>query len=170
MGYGTMHDYKKGSESASRDSWRSGPIAARRVSSRSSGHKSRAREEAPRRVLLVDDNAELRQVYGLALECFGAFRVFTACDGHDAIAKARAVQPDVIVTDYCMPAMDGGELARRLRADERTRDIPVVMLSAFDDEVSAEVRQLCAAFVAKPGDPEELSRLVTRLAAARASL
>jgi CheY-like chemotaxis protein len=116
-------------------------------------------------VLVVDDDRELLDLYSLALRAFGGCRVTMASDAIDALVKARRVVPDAIVTDFSMPVVDGGQLAEQLAADERTRRIPIVMVSGFA-EIPEPVRRLCAAFVTKPCDPEELARVVTIVVAA----
>ncbi len=133
----------------------------KRRSSRAAKDNARLPDAARRCVLVVDDNPELRELFRLALEFFGAFRVITVANGEEAIAKARVALPDVIVTDFSMPGMNGRELAERIVADERTRHIPIVMISAFNAEISGEGVGPWVAFLAKPCDPEELSRLVT---------
>jgi CheY-like chemotaxis protein len=66
-----------------------------------------------------------------------------------------------------MPGMDGGEAVRRLAIDDRTRSIPVLMLSAFGDRVPRDVRLGCAAFLAKPCDPDALSGLLHLIVSVR---
>jgi CheY-like chemotaxis protein len=137
--------------------------------------RERARHEGPshpdpclaRCVLVVDDDPDQRELYSLALAADG-FRVSEACDGADGLAKARAQKPDIVVTDFSMPTMDGGELAKRLATDEVTCATPVVMLTAFADGVPREIRLACAAFLAKPCMPEELTQIVALVIAARA--
>ena len=68
----------------------------------------------PAKVLVVDDSPDARALYGEYLE-FCGFRVETAADGEEAIAKARAEWPAVILMDLAMPRMDGWEAIRRLR-------------------------------------------------------
>jgi CheY-like chemotaxis protein len=128
-----------------------------------------ARERSSARApiaLIVDDFAENRDLYAIGLVACG-FEVHTAEDGAEAVDKALALRPDVIVLDFAMPNMDGGEAARRLAADERTRAIPIVMLSAFADLVPREVRLGCAAFLAKPCTAEDLAALLQLIVAAR---
>jgi CheY-like chemotaxis protein len=122
---------------------------------------------SPHRILLVDDDPDLRALYSMALRAFGGYRVTMASNAVDALAKARRLVPDAIVTDFSMPLVDGGQLADRLAADERTRRIPIVMISGFAEDVLEPVRRSCAAFLPKPCDPEELSRVVTLVVAAR---
>jgi CheY-like chemotaxis protein len=120
-------------------------------------------------VLLVDDDRDLRDLYSLALHAFGPYRVTTASNGADVLAKARALLPDAIVTDFSMPGLNGGQLVERLAAEERTRRIPIIMISGVFEDVPDHVRRSCAAFHAKPCDAEELWRLVTLVMAARRS-
>src|SRR5436305_3049608 len=84
-------------------------------------------------VLIVEDNPETRHFYG---ECFarGGFSTKEAHNGHQALAMALALPPpDVIVTDIAVPGLDGIELCRRLRADARTRSIPVLAITGYED-------------------------------------
>jgi CheY-like chemotaxis protein len=100
-------------------------------------------------VLLADDLAAVRAAYGAALRLTG-FDVQEAYDGVDAVEKAIMLRPAVIVLDYVMPRMDGGQAFRVLSSHPRTRTIPVVLLSAFAAQVPADARFGCATFVAKP--------------------
>ena len=79
-------------------------------------------------VLVVDDYAAAREMYAEYLE-FSGFRVAEAKNGAEALDKAFALTPDVILMDLSLPVMDGWEATRRLKADERTRGIPVVALT-----------------------------------------
>ena len=158
---------------------RSEPGAARRIEElRASGetlevalrraHSVARRTTSPRPVALVaDDVAENRDLYAIGL-ADSEFEVHTAADGAEAVEKAIAMQPDVIVLDFAMPNVDGGEAARRLAADPRTRAIPIVMVSAYADRVPREVRLGCAAFLAKPCLAEDLAALLQLIVAARA--
>jgi signal transduction histidine kinase/DNA-binding response OmpR family regulator len=86
------------------------------------------------RIILADDNADMRAYLSRLL---GArWRVEVAADGRQALALAAADPPDLVVTDVMMPQLDGFGLLRALRADERTRHIPVMMLSARAGEES----------------------------------
>jgi DNA-binding response OmpR family regulator len=80
-------------------------------------------------VLLVDDDPNLLHAFLRILEAEG-FRTLTAPNGESALAIACAERPDIIVTDYMMPDVDGIELCRRLKSNGATLDIPVVMLTA----------------------------------------
>jgi CheY-like chemotaxis protein len=116
------------------------------------------RERRPR-ILVVDDGAEARELYCAYLE-FHGFRAEAAEDGAAGLAKARAIQPDAIVLDYSMPRMDGEQVLMLLHADERTRDIPVLMLTAVPELVSPGARAECKGFLEKPCEPDRLVTVV----------
>ena len=120
------------------------------------------------RILLVDDNADMRAYVARLL---GArWQVVTAVDGRDALLNARAVPPDLVLTDIMMPVMDGLELLKALRTDERTHDIPVILLSARAGE-EAHVDGLHAGaddYIVKPFHARELlARIATHLSLRR---
>jgi len=116
-------------------------------------------------VLIVEDNPETRHFYG---ECFarGGFSTKEAHNGHQALAMALALPPpDVIVTDIAVPGLDGIELCRRLRADARTRSIPVLAITGYEDRQYPD-RILAAGadqVLIKPCDPAVLVSEVRRL-------
>lgn len=95
---------------------------------------------------------------------FAGFDVHTAENGHEAIAIAKAVRPDIVLMDLSLPVLDGWEATRRLKADASTARIPVIALSAH--AMAAEEQRALAAgcdgFIAKPCLPEELVGAVTR--------
>jgi CheY-like chemotaxis protein len=132
---------------------------ARRFAERS------ARRHRSRLVLVADDDADQRELLALTLREVG-FSVEEASDGAMAVAKARALSPDVIVMDYRMPTMSGGEAARVLASDDGTRSIPVLLLSAVPDVIPREERLGCAAFLAKPCSADELGHLLHLIIAA----
>jgi len=80
------------------------------------------------RVLVVDDNADIREYVSSLLS--GGYLVQTAVDGEDGLEQARALPPDLVLTDVMMPRMDGFQLLAALQADPATLGVPVVMLSA----------------------------------------
>ncbi|MFC9295159.1 response regulator [Streptomyces sp. NPDC057011] len=115
------------------------------------------------RVLVVDDNKVIRQLIKVNLELEG-FEVVTANDGAECLDVVHRVCPDVITLDVVMPRLDGFGAATQLRADPRTRDVPVAIVSACTQhEVEAGIAAGVDAFVAKPFEPTELVRVVRRL-------
>ena len=84
-------------------------------------------------VLLVEDDPSVLEMYRLKLELDG-YRVNTALDGEEGLRKAGDLSPDIIFLDIRLPKMDGLEVLRKLRAEEKTRTIPVIILSNYDEE------------------------------------
>ena len=85
-------------------------------------------EEKPPLILVVDDYQDAREMYAEYLQ-FSGFRVAEAKNGNEAVEKAFALKPDLILMDLSLPGMDGWEATRRLKADEATKHIPVVALT-----------------------------------------
>ena len=92
-------------------------------------------------VLLVEDDQSVLEMYRLKLELDG-YRVSTAADGEEGLRKAETLRPDIIFLDIRLPKMDGFEVLRRLRGQETTREIPVIILSNYgeDDLVARGLR------------------------------
>ncbi|MCM1974459.1 MULTISPECIES: response regulator [Streptomyces] len=115
------------------------------------------------RVLVVDDNKVIRQLIRVNLELEG-FEVVTAADGAECLDVVHQVQPDVVTMDVVMPRLDGLRTAARLRSDPRTRELPLVIVSACTQyEVDTGLDVGVDAFLAKPFEPAELVRLVGKL-------
>ena len=114
---------------------------------------------AARRVLLVDDEDDIRLVARASLERLAGWQVVAASSGREGIELAKAEQPDAIVLDVMMPGLDGPGTLAQLRADPATASIPVVFLTAKVQ--AAERRRLeelgAAGVVAKPFDPMTLA-------------
>jgi threonine synthase len=89
-------------------------------------------DERTTSVLLIDDNADDALLIRRLLEGHKAYRVFHAKDGWEGLAVARQKLPDLIITDLMMPGIDGFGLVEELKLDPRTRNIPVVVVSAKD--------------------------------------
>ncbi len=117
------------------------------------------------RILVADDNADMRDYVGRLLR-EQRWKVDFANDGLEALTRAQELQPDLVVTDIMMPNLDGFGLLRRLRADPRTAQIPVIMVSArAGDEARIEGLEAGADdYLVKPFSAKEL------LARARAQL
>ena len=120
-------------------------------------------------VLLVDDNADMREYVRRLLST--RFNVITAADGAEALAAVGSRVPDLVLTDVMMPRVDGFGLLKALRSDERTREIPVVLLSARAGEES-RIEGIDAGaddYLVKPFSARELhARVSNNLAMARA--
>ncbi len=122
---------------------------------------------SPGHILLVDDEDDIREVATLALEAIGGWRVSSASCGADAIAIARAERPDAILLDVMMPDVDGPETFGLLQDDPRTRDIPVILLTASAQSADrARFAALgVAGMLAKPFDPMTLSEQIASILA-----
>ena len=112
-----------------------------------------------RRILIVDDEDDIREVAQVSLELVGHYDVVTAASGRDGLAAARSEQPDAILLDVMMPGMDGPATLAELRADPVTRDIPVLFLTAKTQTAErTRLAQLGAAgILTKPFDPLKLA-------------
>jgi two-component system OmpR family response regulator len=108
----------------------------------------------PRTVLLVDDDPHIRQVLAFAFAKAG-MQVVEATDGVEALARAAECAPDLVVLDINMPAMDGLEVCRRLRAEG---EVPILFLSSRDDEFDRVLGIELGAddYVVKPFSPREV--------------
>jgi len=113
------------------------------------------------KILVVDDELYIRNILDFALASEG-FEVITAADGEQALQKALAVTPDLIVLDVMMPKLDGFEVCRAVKAKEETKHIPVILLTARDKEADRrrgeEVH--CDAYLTKPFSPNKLAEIV----------
>ncbi|WP_245882998.1 response regulator [Streptomyces hyaluromycini] len=115
------------------------------------------------RVLVVDDNKVIRQLIRVNLELEG-IEVVTAADGAECLDVVHRVRPDVITLDVVMPRLDGLRTAAQLRADPRTHDLPLAIVSACTQyEVETGLDVGVDAFLAKPFEPAELVQLVREL-------
>jgi DNA-binding response OmpR family regulator len=114
-------------------------------------------------VLVAEDDYNVRLTLEIVLEDEG-FEILLASDGEEALAAARTSLPDVILLDQIMPKLDGKQVFTALRADESTKDIPVLVLSGMERGVPAEWPG--AEFVGKPFNPEELVRRIRAVLAA----
>ena len=113
------------------------------------------------RVLIIDDEESIRILCRLNLELEG-YEVMEAADGETGVSIARAAKPDVIFLDVMMPVMDGWEALVRLKGDDATADIPVVMLTARVSEAD-EIMAWGAGvleYIHKPFDPDVLLECV----------
>jgi CheY-like chemotaxis protein len=115
-------------------------------------------------VLVVDDFSDAREMYGEYLR-FCGYRVAEAQNGVEAIDQAISLKPDVILMDLSMPIVDGWEATRRLKADKRTKDIPVVALTghAMSGQADGAKGAGCDIVVTKPCLPQELVKQIRRL-------
>ena len=117
-----------------------------------------------RRVVLAEDEPDIRLIARLSLKRAG-FDVVTATNGAEALARVAEQAPDVVLLDWMMPEMDGPAACTRLKADEATREIPVIFLTARSQE--SEIKRGLAlgalGYITKPFDAASLGDRVRQL-------
>jgi Response regulator containing CheY-like receiver domain and AraC-type DNA-binding domain len=123
------------------------------------------------KILVAEDDPEARELLLLLLEG-GEYSLLEAADGMEALDLLRTEQPDLLITDIVMPRMDGYELVRRLRQDDRTAHTSVIFCSASYHE--REVREMARSLgvqstLAKPFDFKTVRTTVDAALAARSS-
>ena len=152
---------------------RGGSVGGRRLWRCSAGDGARPGSEAAdrgdaipaagtaRRVLVVDDERSIRLLCRVNLVASG-IDVLEASDGREGLELARQERPDLVLLDVMMPELDGWTVARELAADERTRDIPIVFLTARADPADRRLGQQLGGvgYVVKPFDPVTIGDFV----------
>ncbi|UJR86380.1 response regulator [Sandaracinus amylolyticus] len=119
-------------------------------------------------VLIADDFGDAREMYREYL-VFSGFRAAEARDGKEAIERAHELAPSVILMDLAIPSMDGWEATRRLKADARTKKIPVIAITGHALSGDAERARAagCDGVLSKPCLPERVVEEVRRVLARR---
>jgi signal transduction histidine kinase/CheY-like chemotaxis protein len=129
-----------------------------------SGRPDAARHDAPKRILVVDDNTDAAKTLAELLRMAG-HQVQTAADGHEAIASVDSFVPDIAILDIGLPGMDGYELARWIRKQPRLQRVRLIALSGYG-QASDQKLALEAGFdlhLAKPVDPEVVLTTIQEL-------
>lgn len=121
----------------------------------------------PKRVLIVDDSASIRQVQKFVLSSAG-YEVAEAVDGKDALAKLAAQSVHLILTDLNMPNLDGVGLIRAVRRDAVHRLTPIVMITTESHDAKKQEGKAAGAtgWIVKPFTPEQLVAVVKKLVGA----
>jgi two-component system alkaline phosphatase synthesis response regulator PhoP/two-component system response regulator VicR len=117
-----------------------------------------------KKILVVDDERHIVRLVQVNLERQG-YQVVSAFDGREALKKVESERPDLIVLDVMMPHMDGFEVLKRLKSEDKTKDIPVVMLTAKaqDADVFRGWASGVDCYLTKPFNPIELLTFVKRI-------
>jgi two-component system alkaline phosphatase synthesis response regulator PhoP len=100
-------------------------------------------------ILVVEDSDEIRELLGLVLEAEG-YRVVSLDDGRDVVSTARDLRPALITLDLALPGKDGWAIVGELQEDPETREIPVLVISAYTRELDAPLRRRVARVISKP--------------------
>lgn len=115
-----------------------------------------------KRILLIDDEDDIREVAQASLEMMGGWEVLTASSSSEGLSKAESEQPDAVLLDVMLPDMDGPTIFQKLQENPLTSQIPVILLTAKAQ--AADKRQFAAlgvmAVLTKPFDPVELANQV----------
>ena len=120
-------------------------------------------------VLVVEDEPQIQELIAVNLEHFG-HRVRRASSAEEAEAAIRAALPDVVVLDWMLPGESGLALARRLRADSRTRELPILMLTAraMEQDKLSGLEAGADDYLTKPFSPKELAARIKAVLRRRA--
>lgn len=105
-------------------------------------HKNRA-------ILVVEDSDEIRELLGLVLEAEG-YHVVALEDGRDVVETVRAIRPALITLDLALPGKDGWAIVRELQDADDTRDVPILVISAYTRDLEAPLRRRVARVISKP--------------------
>lgn len=113
-----------------------------------------------KKVMIVDDEFTIRELVEMTLD--SDYEVIKAENGLDALQKIDGNMPDLIILDIMMPQMDGFEVCKKLKSDEKTKHIPIIMLTAKHEleDVKRAIKTDVDEYVTKPFEPELLRRRV----------
>ncbi len=118
-----------------------------------------------KKVLVIDDNPTIVELIKYAVNLQGTYNVVVAYDGVQGLERVYSEQPDCVIIDVKMPRMDGYQLARCLRGDPRTLNIPLIILSAMTREQDQMTGFLSGVdeYLTKPFKPSELNATIERV-------
>jgi len=117
-------------------------------------------------ILIVDDEPDILRLTSLRLKKLG-FNVITAVDGREAVRVAKSKKPDLILLDLALPLLNGDEVCKKIKKDEKVKHIPIILFTAHSDIMTAEKAKEFGAddYIIKPFDPEELRGKVEEILA-----
>jgi CheY-like chemotaxis protein len=124
--------------------------------------KSGKTSPAGKTILIVDDEFGVLEVLEFILSDAG-YRVVSALNGQEALARLEETRPDLAIVDFMMPILDGNGVIKAIRSDERLRDIPIILASALPE---ATIKERCDGFntfLRKPYKTEQLMEEISRL-------
>ncbi len=113
-------------------------------------------------ILIVDDEFGILEVVEFILSDAG-FNVISALNGQEALARLEETVPDLVLVDFMMPIMDGAGVIKAMRADDRFREIPVILTSGMPEQTIKERCEGYDAFLRKPFRTERLMEEISRL-------
>ncbi|QJD96689.1 response regulator [Mucilaginibacter robiniae] len=115
-----------------------------------------------RKILILDDDADILDVMQEALQYEG-FEVAVASGTDNIFSLLNKHQPDLLMVDYILNGINGGELCHQVKADQHTRQLPVIIVSAYPKVFKSLGYYGCNAFMPKPFDLDELTSTITNL-------
>lgn len=117
-----------------------------------------------KKILIAEDNAEMRKVLAIRLEING-FKVVAAENGEEALEKAKGEKPDLLILDLMLPKVDGFEVCRKLKFDDKFKNTPIIILSALDQQVDKEKAMQSGAdeYLVKPFNLDLLLKKINSL-------
>lgn len=124
------------------------------------------KQENKKKILLIDDEEDFCFFVKLNLEKTGKFEVLTTTSGSKGIILASKEQPDLILLDIIMPEISGGQVAEQLLESQRTKDIPVLFITAIASRREVQSQEGIIGgrqFIAKPVTPEEIIAKINRV-------
>lgn len=115
-----------------------------------------------KKILLVDDSRTTLFMERMMLEKRTSYQCITATNGLEAVKKAHAEIPDLVLMDVVMPQMNGFEACKRIRDDEKTREIPIILVTTRGEEsyMEAGFQSGCNDYITKPINGPDLLKLV----------
>ncbi|HOX55080.1 MAG TPA: response regulator [Candidatus Omnitrophota bacterium] len=117
----------------------------------------------PKTILVVDDEPDILKILLFRLNKLG-YDVITATNGIEAIDAVRDNMPDLILLDLMIPVLDGVEVAKRLKSDQDTKDIPIIVVTASTHKVAEKAKECQAAdYITKPFVLDELVDKIKKL-------
>ncbi len=119
---------------------------------------------ADKKILLVDDETDFVDVVRTRLEA-NKYQVTPAYDGEEALAKVREERPDLIILDIVLPKINGFDVCRKLKIDNKYKDIPIILLTAKFQKSDIEFGKAMGAeaYIVKPFEPEMLIKKIKEL-------
>jgi DNA-binding response OmpR family regulator len=118
-------------------------------------------DTAMNKVLLIDDDLDMLEVMGSTLTYYG-YQVITSTYTDDIFAMVYVHQPDLVILDYLIAGLNGGELCASLKRNEATRTLPVIIISAYDRIIKSLGNYGCDAFISKPFDMTLLLNVIQK--------
>jgi|TARA_B100000315_G_scaffold255095_1_gene297564 CheY-like chemotaxis protein len=115
-------------------------------------------------IMVVDDDLDTVEIIRMKLEAAG-FKVVTARDGYECVAKCQEIEPDLLIVDVMMPKISGFKVVKLLKSDEQLKDMPIIILTARVQKADRQLARDIQAngYITKPFSPEGILREVKQL-------